>query len=126
MPRVRFFLKVRGILAVKNKKQGFPDGPAVKNLPANARDVDSVPGLETSPVEANGDPLQYSCLGNPWTEEPGRLRSMGSQRVGYDSATEHKGRGDRNRQTGEGQSSCSHITEIWLLHHGSQREEGDT
>ena len=25
----------------------------------------------------------------PWTEEPGGLQSMGSQRVGYDSATEH-------------------------------------
>ena len=30
------------------------------------------------------DPLQYSCLENPWTEEPGRLQSMGSQRVGHD------------------------------------------
>ena len=24
-------------------------------------------------LEGNGYPLQYSCLGNPWTEEPGRL-----------------------------------------------------
>ena len=29
--------------------------------------------------EGNGNPLQYSCLGNPMTEEPGRLQSMGSQ-----------------------------------------------
>ena len=28
--------------------------------------------------EGNGNPLQYSCLENPWTEEPGRLQSMGS------------------------------------------------
>ena len=34
--------------------------------------------------EGNGTPLQYSCLENPWTEEPGRLRSMESLRVGYD------------------------------------------
>ena len=27
--------------------------------------------------EGNGNPLQYSCLENPWTEEPGRLQSMG-------------------------------------------------
>ena len=27
---------------------------------------------------------QYSCLENLWTEEPRRLQSMGSQRVGYD------------------------------------------
>ena len=25
----------------------------------------------------SGTPLQYSCLENPWTEEPGRLQSMG-------------------------------------------------
>jgi len=31
--------------------------------------------------EGNGNPLQYSCLGNPWTEEQGGLQSMGSQRV---------------------------------------------
>ena len=34
-----------------------------------------------------GIPLQYSCLENPWTEEPGRLQSMGSLRVGHDWAT---------------------------------------
>ena len=34
--------------------------------------------------EGNGTPLQYSCLENPWTEEPGRLQSMGSLKVGHD------------------------------------------
>ena len=34
--------------------------------------------------EGNGNPLQYSCLENPMTEEPGRLQSMGLQRVGHD------------------------------------------
>ena len=29
----------------------------------------------------NGNPLQYSCLEIPYTEEPGGLQSMGSQRV---------------------------------------------
>ena len=40
----------------------------VKNQPANAgdvRDVGSVPGLERSPGGGHGNPLQYSCLGNP-------------------------------------------------------------
>ena len=40
----------------------------VKNLPANAgdmRDAGSIPGSERSPGEGNGNPLQYSCLGNP-------------------------------------------------------------
>ena len=34
--------------------------------------------------EGNGTPLQYSCLEIPWTEEPGRLQSMGLLRVGHD------------------------------------------
>ena len=40
----------------------------VKNLPASAgdiRDVGSIPGLERSPGEGNGNPLQYSCQDNP-------------------------------------------------------------
>ena len=47
---------------------GFPGGIVAKNLPANAedaRDVSSIPGLGRSPGEGNGNPLQYSCLGNP-------------------------------------------------------------
>ena len=37
----------------------------VKNPPANTGDDGSIPGLGTSPGEGNGNPLQYSCLGNP-------------------------------------------------------------
>ena len=37
----------------------------VKNLPANAEDMGSVPGSGRSPGEGNGNPLQYSCLENP-------------------------------------------------------------
>ena len=47
--------------------RGFP-GDAVVNLPANAgdaRDRGSIPGLGSSPRVGNGNPLQYSCLGNP-------------------------------------------------------------
>ena len=38
---------------------------AVKTLPANAGDTGSIPGSGRSPGEGNGNPLQYSCLGNP-------------------------------------------------------------
>ena len=31
----------------------------------DARDVGSIPGLERSPREGHGNPLQYSCLENP-------------------------------------------------------------
>ena len=44
---------------------GFPGGSVVKNPPANAGDVGSIPGLGRSPGDGNGNPLQYSCLGNP-------------------------------------------------------------
>ena len=37
--------------------------------------------------EGSGTPLQYSCLEIPWTEEPGRLQSMGSLRVRHDWTT---------------------------------------
>ena len=36
----------------------------VKNLPANARDMGSIPGSGRAPGEGNGNPLQYSCLEN--------------------------------------------------------------
>ena len=59
----------------------------VKNLPANARDIrdaGSVPGSGRSPGGGQGNPLQYSCLEVPMEREPGRLQSMGSQRVRHD------------------------------------------
>ena len=38
----------------------------VKNPPANAEtDMDSIPGLERSLGGGHGNPLHYSCLGNP-------------------------------------------------------------
>ena len=46
-------------------QQGFPGGSVAKNLPTNARDMGSMSGLRRSPGEGSGNPLQYSCLGNP-------------------------------------------------------------
>ena len=40
-------------------------GSIVKNPPTNARDVGSTPRSGRSPGEGNGNPFQYSCLGNP-------------------------------------------------------------
>ena len=60
---------------------GFLGDSVIKNPPANEgdpRDVDSIPGLGRSPGGGNGNPLQHSCLGNPRTEEPVSLQSMGS------------------------------------------------
>ena len=44
---------------------GFPGGSDGKASVYNAGDQGSIPGLGRSPGEGNGNPLQYSCLGNP-------------------------------------------------------------
>ena len=44
---------------------GFPAGAVVKNLPANAGYLSSIPGSGRSFGGGNGNPLQYSCLENP-------------------------------------------------------------
>ena len=54
----------------------------VKNLPAVQ--VESISESGKSPGERHGNPFQHSCLENSWTEEPGGLQSMGSQRVRHD------------------------------------------
>ena len=48
-----------------SKISDFPGSSMVKNLPANAGDEGLIPGLGRSLGEGNGNPLQYSCLGNP-------------------------------------------------------------
>ena len=42
----------------------FPGDSMVKNLPASAGDAGSIPQSGRSPGEGNGNPFQYSCLGN--------------------------------------------------------------
>ena len=62
---------------------GFPVDAVVKNPPANAGEADSISGL--------GRPLELQMATHSsilawkisWTEEPGGLRSMESQRVGH-------------------------------------------
>ena len=43
---------------------GFPGGSDGKESACNAGDLGLIPGLGRSPGEGNGNPLQYSCLGN--------------------------------------------------------------
>ena len=45
----------------------------------DARDAGSIPGLARSPGEGHGNPLQYSCLGNPMDRGVWGLQSTGSQ-----------------------------------------------
>ena len=52
----------------------------VMNPPTSAGDVNSIPWLRRSPGEGNGN-SSVLAWEIPWTEEPGRLHSAGSQRV---------------------------------------------
>ena len=51
-------------------RSGGSDG---KETAYRARDWSSIPGSVISLEEENANPLHYSCLEIPWTEEPGGL-----------------------------------------------------
>ena len=58
------------LLAVKgnNRRGGLPWwlSDLIKKIPlADAGDTSSIPGVGRFPGEGTGNPLQYSCLGNP-------------------------------------------------------------
>ena len=59
----------------------------VKNPPANAgdiRDMGSIPGSGRSPEEGTATHSSILAWRIPWTEEPGGLQPIGSQRVRHD------------------------------------------
>ena len=64
----------------------FPGGSDIKVSTYNVADLGLIPGLGRSPGEGNGRKWQPTSVifawKIPWMEEPGRLQSMGSQRVG--------------------------------------------
>ena len=70
---------------------GFLGASVIKNPLANAKDAGWIPG--------SGDPLEKKMATHssilvweiPWTEGPGWLQSMGSQRVGHDLMTKQNG-----------------------------------
>ena len=58
-------------------KRGFPGGSDGKESACSAGDLGSIPGSGRSPGAGNGYALQYSCLENPRTEEPGEHSPWG-------------------------------------------------
>ena len=69
---------------------GFPSGSVVKNLPANvenAGDLGSIPGSEDSLEKGMATHFSILAWRTPWTEEPGGLQFMGSERVRHYLAT---------------------------------------
>ena len=56
----------------------------VKNPPANVGDMSSIPGLGKSPGEGMAIHCSMFAWRIPWTEEAGRLQSIGLQKVRHD------------------------------------------
>ena len=71
----------------------FPGVSMVKNPPANTGNMGLIPGLKRSPGEGNGNPLQYSYLGNPMDSSS----PWGHERVRHDVAAKQR------------LNSCSHL-----------------
>jgi len=55
----------------------IPGGVVVKNPPANAEDVDSIPGMGRSPGVGNGNSLHYSYLRNLFLSFHGQRSQVG-------------------------------------------------
>ena len=67
---------------------GFPGGSEVKVSACSVGDLGSIPGLEDPPEKGMATHSSIVSWKVPWTEEPGGLQSMGSQRVRHDLATD--------------------------------------
>ena len=64
---------------------GFPGGSDGKESTCDAGNLGSVPGVGKIPLRKAWQPTSVFLPGeSPWTEESGRLQSMGSQRVRHD------------------------------------------
>ena len=74
----------------KKKKKGFPDGSVVKNLPANQETRAWSLGQKDPLEKEMATHCSILAWQFPWTEEPGRLQSMGSQRIRHDWATKQQ------------------------------------
>ena len=94
-------------LNITKQIHGLPHWLSGKESACNAgapEDAGSLPGLGRSCGGGRCNPLQHSCLKNPWREEPGGLPSTGLQRAGTAEAAE---RTPRHQQT---QSNFCRVT----------------
>ena len=69
---------------------GFLGSSVVKNLSANTGDVGLISGSRRSSGGGNGNPLQYSCLGNFMGSLAGYNHPCCRKRVRYDLVTKHQ------------------------------------
>ena len=72
--------------SVRVQLLGFPGDSDGKASAHSAGDLGSIPGSGRSPGEGRATCSSILAWRIPWTEEPGRLQSMGTQRVGPNGA----------------------------------------
>ena len=80
----------RGLIVTRTHRLSFPGSSDDKEAACNAGGLGSIPGSGRSPGEGNGNPLRYSCLGNPWEIQ----QSMGFSRQEYWSGLPFPSPGD--------------------------------
>ena len=73
-----------GFAPTQRASLGFPGGSICKESACNAGDWVQSLGWEVPLEEEMATHSSIPAWRVPWTEEPGRLQSMGSQRVGHD------------------------------------------
>ena len=74
-------------LVVTRIYMGFPGGSDSKESACNAGDPGSIPGQEDLLQKGTATHSSFLAWRTPWTEEPGELQSIGSQRNGHDWVT---------------------------------------
>ena len=78
------YYKGNNLLLIKGKLSSFPDGSVGKESTYNAENtggMGSVPRSGRFPGVGNGNPLQYSCLGNPMVREAWRTTVLWGGKV---------------------------------------------
>ena len=70
--------------------KGFPRGSSGKEPSCQCRRPGLIPGLGRSPGEGNGNPFQYSYLGNPMNRGAGRAVVHGVTRVEHSAVTKQQ------------------------------------
>ena len=71
--------------------QGFPGGTRGEESSCNAGDVGSIPGSGRCPGRGHGNPLQYSCLENPWARSLVGYIPWGCKESDTTKVTSHAG-----------------------------------
>ena len=92
-------------------------GSDSKESACNAGDPCSIPDSERAPGEGNGNTLQYCCWRIPWTEEPGQLQFIGSQRVRHNLATEQQRKNYLDNSEDQEEEFFTHraIDPTWII-----------